>query len=189
MFCTKCGFQVEDGVNFCPKCGHSADGQQAPITAARQSADGRKALMRADAKKSMLIMNVIFAVICLIMGIVIMALYSENAFNLRTRDMGGSVLFFAILMFAMMLVQLLKAVAISKSFVCVCEDCVYGVAGKAFYFTTQPFEVRFDQITAVGIGNAMIGNIKIDCGPNTYGCMIDNPEKIIRLIQKKMNQR
>ena len=89
----------------------------------------------------------------------------------------------------MAFIQLFKTLAVSKTFVCICEEGVYGVAGKALYFTTQPFEVTFDQITNVGKGNPIIGNIRIDCGPHTYGCIISDPQRMINDITEKLNQR
>jgi hypothetical protein len=92
-------------------------------------------------------------------------------------------LFFSIVFF----ISVCQAIAINKNFICVCEEGVYGVCGKTFLFiTTRPFEVGYDQITTVGEGNAMTGNIKIECGPHIYGCIISEPAEIIIAIREKL---
>lgn len=155
-------------------------------------------IKRSNANKSTIAATLIAAVFEMISGAAMVGAYfyiGDLAKKYWYR--GGSsyaelrplIMFFAVALFGIGFIQILKAIATSKSFVCVCEEGVYGVAGKAFYFATQPFEVAFSQITNVGKGSLMLGNIRIDCGPNTYGCLIAEPQEIIECIAEKINQK
>ena len=74
--------------------------------------------------------------------------------------------------------------SLSKSFVCVCEECVYGIA-VTNWGGIKPFEVGFDRIT--GVEKMGIMGIKIKCGSSEYTCAISEPDEIMKLIRKKIN--
>ena len=156
----------------------------------------RTVIKRSNTKKSTLIIgwfSVIFGVIAFSVFVIF---YNEPHAVLELMGFKGYVsaeyltfvLFGSLFILLISLIEVFKLIAAAKSFVCVCEDCVYGVAGKAFFFATQPFEVRYDQITNIGKGNWTLGNIRIDCGPNTYGCIINEPKEVINLIKEKIDQ-
>ena len=196
-----------EGDKFCPGCGTLVATRVPPAPAlpdSRRSVErnpsGRTVIKRSDAKKNMLMLGWIGVIFCAIMFVIIFTFFMEPeaAFELMNiRNYSRSALgeikpmfgFFALMLFLVSITQTLKLIATAKSFVCVCEECVYGVAGKAFYFTTQPFEVRYDQITGVGKGSPILGNIRIDCGPATYGCVIGEPKEIIALINRKIGRQ
>ena len=75
--------------------------------------------------------------------------------------------------------------SLSKSFMCVCEECVYGIAVTT-WGKIQPFEVGFDRITNVE-KRGILGIIRIKCGSNKYDCAINEPDEIIKLIREKIN--
>ena len=108
-----------------------------------------------------------------------------SSFVERTRSM---LLLLGVVFLFIAIVQLFKVLSTAKCFICVCEDRVYGVAGKSLYFSTQPFEVTFDRITNVGKGSAILGNIKIEAGPNIYGSIVSEPEQVIGLIKEKIGR-
>ena len=214
MYCGKCGSIIEAGDVFCGSCGASVAErsviQQSPSYSnqaagvgqygyTQQSTIGRTIIKRSNAKSSTLVTGWIGVVLCFIMCFVMFSFYKEprnlaEILNMRNysysalNDLKGMFLFYSLLLFFVSMTQMLKMLAVAKSFVCVCEEGVYGVAGKSFYFSTQPFEVRYDQITNAGKGNPIIGNVRIDCGPNTYGCLISDPTEIIELIRSKQKQ-
>jgi hypothetical protein len=97
-------------------------------------------------------------------------------------------IFMMILCIATMFLHMVKALALSKLFICVCEDGIYGVAGKSLYFSTQPFDLSYKQITNVTKGNIFIGNIKIEAGPHIYASFISEPAEIIALINERIGR-
>ena len=217
MFCSKCGSEIERGDMFCGMCGQKVTGNASatktpgrpvspdvsytPIRPVWGNPHNKyKVIKRANAKKSMLTIGWIGVILCIIIFAVDFAffIYPEAFFEIAgIKNYRYSVLseikpYFGIsafLLFFVAITQMFKLIATAKSFICVCEEGVYGVAGAAFFFTTQPFEVGYDQITNVGKGSPILGNIRIDCGPNTYGCIISNPEEIIDLIREKIRRQ
>ena len=168
------------------------------------SPGGKTVIKRSNAKAGTIVGGWVGIGMSLIVGIIFLVFaLGKNTFAdfLKTFDMRSSVAskvatemkpflaFLAFLMFFSIVVQTIKTIMLAKTFVCACEDCVYGVAGKALYFSTQPFELRYEQITSVSRGNPMVGNIKITCGPVVYGAIIDNPDEMVSMIYGKMGQR
>jgi len=79
-----------------------------------------------------------------------------------------------------------------ESFVAVCEGCVYGRAMRKWFNvgvgSDKWFDIGFDKITGVEkIDTRLGGNIRINCGPDTYECMIKEPDEIISLIRERIS--
>ena len=207
MFCQKCGAQIPPGGAFCSACGTAAAPPTPfyapPAGYVWHPFGGRTIIKRGYAKVSTVVFTWFGVAFGLLFFTIFLSVYLSKAmyaefmrfFGRYGYDSGSDYLqmkpflaVFAGLMLIFVVIGIIKGITTTKSFVYVCEDCVYGVAVKAFYFATKPFEVRYEQITGVGTGRWASGNIKIECGSDTYGCNIQNPEEMIEIINHKRKQ-
>jgi hypothetical protein len=154
---------------------------------------GRKTvIMRSTKKISILVvlwLTVIAAGVYITSAFVrVYSLYSSNPFARLFTD-NSAVFFLCAILIVLMIMLVCIAVSYSKSYVCVCNDGVYGVAGKTFFISTQPFDVSYNQITSVSKSSIYwltgTGNLKIECGPHKYTCLVNEPDKIIKLIKSR----
>ena len=168
---------------------------QQPTTAMKSSqsqgygsSNGRSTVIkRSNSKKSVVATAVVLAIALTIFVVVSFFRIIDSARASISDPM--NILMIYLFLFALSMLLYVQAFAISKSFVCVCNDRIYGIAGKASFFATQPFEIGFDQITSVKKHNSLLvflftggGNIKIECGPHVYKCLINDPDEIVKLI-------
>ena len=102
----------------------------------------------------------------------------------------GLFLFLIIGLAVITVFNLIQTLVIKKSFICVCEDKVYGLGGKNFFLNEEAFEVSYDQIINVKKkGNPFKGRkLVLECRGGTYSCHIENVDEIILIINGKINQ-
>ena len=190
MLCSRCGSHVENGAALCSICG-----QAAVAGNTRQYPRGRTVIRRSNFKKSKLIQFLVL----IITTAAVFALPLGSPVT-GAKSLNPAVFFITLLTFFIgIFLMLFNARAILKSFICVCEECVYGVAINKRGFSTQAFEIGFDWIKYVGQvekGDDGYGlaNVIIKCGSSEYAkyaeyaCSINEPYEIIKLIRKKMQK-
>ncbi|WP_294467715.1 hypothetical protein [uncultured Ruminococcus sp.] len=89
------------------------------------------------------------------------------------RNMKPIFFLIGILFFILSIVVLIKIPALKKSFLCITENGIFGIGGKAFFFATQSFTIPSDQITNVKKkGNSVV----IESGGNSYQCIIQDAQ-------------
>ena len=136
--------------------------------------DKRTIIKRSDYHKSNFKGWVIIAIITFIIGSVVTGyLFLENRDNTYSSASDAMVYIIIIMLpmiFSGFLSFLLASIAqgVGKSFICVCNQGVYGNAVKAGFASTVAFEVEYNQITNV-IANS--GRLELVCGPYTYNCV------------------
>ena len=79
--------------------------------------------------------------------------------------------------------------AVLEQFVAVCEGCVYGRGIKKRLFKKNEwFDVGYDRITGVEKIKTPFGvSVRIKCGPDTYECIVSEPDEIINLIKERIS--
>ena len=102
----------------------------------------------------------------------------------------GIFLFLIIVLAVVTIFEFLQTIVIKKSFICICEDKVYGLGGKSYFLTEEPFEVTYDRIINVKKkGNPFKGRkLVLECREGTYSCYVENMDEIISIIKGKINR-
>lgn len=175
---------------FCRQCGASVNFTKQAAT--KEKANRRTIIIRSEASNSAIsflwlafAVEFIFAMIMIFMG-GYQPIYRRIVNELGSG--GATAVLASLFLFCicMMFIQIQRIKAVKKSFICICEGGVYGIAGKTSYITTQPFEVKYEEI--IDISEARFGYIKIDAGPYTYGCYVNDPEKVVQIIQENIRR-
>lgn len=69
MFCSKCGAEIKEGMNFCNKCGHPTGSiEQAPTPESIVEGQGKE-------KKSLKLLVIILAIVCVVAGVAVGGLW------------------------------------------------------------------------------------------------------------------
>lgn len=69
MFCSKCGAEIKEGMNFCNKCGHPTGSiEQAPTLESIVEGQGKE-------KKSLKLLVIILAIVCVVAGVAVGGLW------------------------------------------------------------------------------------------------------------------
>ena len=147
------------------------------------SSQGYKDIItRSNANKKAIVYQVILMIVCSIAIILCYYHFINNTILMRY-DRSSIIILYCLVVCAVGFCVYTPIVN-SKSFICVTQQGIYGVAHTTM--STKPFEFTFQQITDVRkTGNMFFtaANIVIECGPHICKCSVDNPEKIVSLIK------
>ena len=185
-YCSKCGTYIENDIFLCQKCGHSS-GTYGAAGAERHTPYIRTVLKRSGTPKDMQalskfdLFNIITSVLLLIFAFVMAYNYVNEPTWSSDKGKMGALTLFLFLLALYPIPSFAKKIKVAQSFLCVCEEGIYGRTIKGF-----PFEVEYSCISDVtrnyGASNlkGMLAkdfnfrcwknSVLIICGPYTYVC-------------------
>jgi len=180
VYCINCGKQLEAGANFCPRCGSKLDSQVNEIQKSPAIKKNRTVIKREDANKNELIMR-IFIILILCIPIIIFGIFS---FFLPT-ILQIIIVIFPIIEVVFAIFRLSNE---EKTFICVCDDGVYGVGMKGGN-KAEPFDFDYEDITEIKEHNSFkMKVLSIHSRGLVFNCTIKNTRQISLLIKKKMQE-
>jgi len=164
-------------------------------------------LKRANKAKLNWIIHCATAIITLMGALILFAMYAElnslgriggRRFS-NTEEVKFFLSIFSFVCLAIGIITGIQMLALKKIFICVCEKGIYGIAGKTYNFTTQPFDIQYNQITEVKtrkIKNVLVSGLfmktgtmlVIECSSNIYECPVENTEVMRKMIADKIDQ-
>ena len=204
-YCLKCGAYLGKDAGFCQKCGHSAGGHYASGEENRSSYI-RTVIKRSEAPQEMKAItkeDVYLIIASIVLLFIAFASASSHINTPSWYSDSGRFGVFAILLFVLVLAMsstFLVKFRMAKSFLCVCEEGIYGQT-----IMGTPFEVEYGRISYVtrhqpaNVVETFIRSfyirwwqhrvimqysVIIICGPHTYECLTSDPEDVIALIER-----
>lgn len=133
-------------------------------------------IKKVGAKKSNIIWYAVTAITALCAGLIGIML------SLDMGDDGTFIIFVCILLVLVGAVMFLRLYTTSRNFVCVCENRVYGVGGKANMMLPQPFDFKISEITDVSKGAYLF----IESRSIKVSCDVQDAQEICDLINKQI---
>jgi hypothetical protein len=80
---------------------------------------------------------------------------------------------------------IVHAIAAAKTYICVCEDCIFGVAARIFF--TEEFESTYDKVSYVAKDTD--ANLYFSIDNKIHKCYISNAKEAKELIKAKVNEK
>ena len=133
-------------------------------------------IKKVGGKKSNICWYAIVSSVALIAGLIGIML------SLDMGDDGIFIIFVCVLLILVGAVMFLRLYTTSRNFVCVCDDRVYGVGGKANMMLPQPFDFKISEITEVSKGAYLF----IESRSIKVPCDVQDAQEICDLINKQI---
>lgn len=186
MYCTNCGKQIDNISKFCPYCGEMVVPLDKPVDQNFKMFFNDIRFNYSSSKMGGAVGRIF---LCIIMqAIFIFMIFFDklwSGFPISTRiTIKAMYIFFIIIFLVIILMNIIKASKISKTFLCLKNDGLYGMGGSSYgYFVIHNFNCRYQDILNVSTEK---GFLIVNTLRGNYYFAIDNYDQAANEIYERI---